>query len=454
MNNSIRFIIIVAALHAAMLLASCDSGIELCRDVQHPHYTAVKFDYEWGNIDAEDRPDSMFVVANRIINHWKCVMALSTTDLKGNYLHNAPDDLETGTEDGEDVDDPDGGDTVGPDGEQDDTDSMGESGDDVEGNETEDGEDDETEDDEGEGDADGISSVDEFRIKSGYYKLITFTMGAAELKKENIMAYITDDMQDSRFQDFNIEYKTYGKNDKEFKKSISVENWEDYNPYKGYMISDIRPVYFDTTTVMEIPANIVKEHKFRPLPVTQSIDIRFEIKKDMGKVNFKIDSVWAEISGVPQRINLSRGYLDITETCKMMFRCDCCVAGESGKSDNLYNRNNVECRAVIDVPSIVSSTSRDMVTGPGIMQVLIYASTGDGEYKKFQGKINLYNTLMKSNLYRKTEDGKHAVRNGISGKLDIKVNLVINGRDILESPDNNGGIDRWLPCDGDFNMDI
>ena len=77
------------------------------------------------------------------------------------------------------------------------------------------------------------------------------------------MAYITDDSQSSKFQELNIEYKTYGKNDSVFKKSVSVENWEDYNPYKGYMISDVRPVFFDTTTVMEIPANIVREHKFR-----------------------------------------------------------------------------------------------------------------------------------------------------------------------------------------------
>ena len=430
MKNSIRFIVIAAVL----LLASCDSGVELCEDKYHPHSTAVKFDYDWGDIDGENRPDSMFVVANRVINHWKCAMIIGMADLKGRYVHNAPSDMDE-TDDTVNSDgssDNDSG--VDPDGSSDNDSDAG------------------SEDEEG---TDGDdTSFDEFKIRSGYYKLITFSVGAAELKEENIMAYITDDSQSSKFQELNIEYKTYGKNDSVFKKSVSVENWEDYNPYKGYMISDVRPVFFDTTTVMEIPANIVREHKFRPVPVTQSIDIRFEIKKALGTVRFRIDSVWAEISGVPKIINLSRGYLDITNTCKMMFRCECSVSGKKDKPDDYNNRDNIECRAMIDVPSIVSSTSHDMVTGPGIMQVLIYASTEDGEYKKFQGKINLYNTLKKSNLYSKTEDGRHAVRNGIRGALDIRVNLVINGRDILEDPDNNGGIDRWQKCEGDFNVDI
>ena len=57
-----------------------------CYEADHPHRTSVKFDFDWSGAYPNTKPDSMFVLANRVINHWKCALAVSTTTLKGQYI--------------------------------------------------------------------------------------------------------------------------------------------------------------------------------------------------------------------------------------------------------------------------------------------------------------------------------------------------------------------------------
>ena len=69
-----------------MFLLSACTEVDTCYEADHPHRTSVKFDFDWSGTYSNTKPDSMFVLANRVINHWKCALAVSTTTLKGQYI--------------------------------------------------------------------------------------------------------------------------------------------------------------------------------------------------------------------------------------------------------------------------------------------------------------------------------------------------------------------------------
>ena len=430
---------------ALFLLSAC-TDVDTCYEADHPHRTSVKFDFDWSAANPNTKPDSMFVLANRVINHWKCAVAVSTTTLKGQYLFNAPENPYGVPEDNNgEGDNPSAGEGDNAGDTPADGDNTGDTP--ADGDNT------------GATRADGdeapveIQETDEFKLRTGEYKFLAFNLGSQELVNTEIMDFLADEDQQTKFQDVSIEYKTYDKNDPKFLATIPLTNWEDYNPYANFMISDMRPVLYDTTVVTPLLEKTVNKYTFKPKPVTQHVTINMQIQKKQNGVKFRVDNVWAEMAGVPHKVNLSQGYIDILKTFKMMFKFSLVDDGGNSRDDTFANTANVKCSAQINVPTIVSSSSASMVSGPGVMQVLIYTTTETGERKKFQGKINLYNSLKAAELYKYTGDRQHVVRNGVERTLNVNANLIITGSDILESPDNNGGIDRWIPC-GDISMDI
>ena len=63
---------------------SCTTDVELCRMGSHPHSGGVSFSYAF---DAdEDATDSMFVIANRIVNRRLSAMVVSSATGDGKFL--------------------------------------------------------------------------------------------------------------------------------------------------------------------------------------------------------------------------------------------------------------------------------------------------------------------------------------------------------------------------------
>lgn len=420
---------------AAQAFAACSTEVELCEENLHPHYASVKYDYDWQS--NTQKPDSMYVIAYRVINYWKSAVVVDTETKFGHYLFNAPPLIEE-----------DGGEEPLPD------DTPAEDGDGTLPDDTpaEDGGQTDTEQDEEPKEEN--NSIDVFRIKEGTYKFITFNMDTTELKYDDVIRYMTSDANDLKLQDLYVEYKNYSKESKEL--NYILKGWDDYNPYANYIQPNMRPVYFDTIPARTIVGKDVKTLTFKPNPLTQNIDIYFDIKKDISNTKFIIDSVVAEVSGVPSKINLSNGYIDITKTYKMMFHTKLTDSNGNLIEDTETNKA-VSCYANINVASIVQSISETVRTGPGIMQVVIYTHAKDGNetyYKVIQGKINLFNTLENADLIEYTLDGFHAKRKKVKGELKVKVEMVIDGKSIKENPDNSGGIDRWEDCTERIIIDI
>jgi len=387
------------------VLTSC-VDTDLCPDPadQHPHLASVSYGFDWSKTPdtPPNIPDSMYVVAYRVINAWKSSVMVYCKGKKadpapGKYVNN-------------NVEQP----TVYP--NQTSTDSIST-------------------------DSIKTDTIKHFKVKSGEYKFICFNGSNEELNYSQIDQFIYQDGID--MHDLYLTFRTYGKESPDLNRIIP--KWTDYNNYTGYMQPLLRAIYYDTLTVRTLLPNHSYHEVFtHPKRLTQRLTFAFDIKKELDEDTFTVDSVFAEVSGIPYSVNLSNGFIDITKTSRMMFRADF--------DEDTPTNNKVHCTAMIDVPTLIANEYDDVFHGPGIMQIMVCCSvldpdTGKRVPKKFQGIINLYKTIQAAKLITYTVDKKHVKKNKDYATLEIKADLVVNGMSILKSNDANDGLDSWIPKD-------
>ncbi|MGN1262830.1 MAG: hypothetical protein ACI4TW_02240 [Prevotella sp.] len=381
----------VLTMLCALLFASCSTDVDLCYEENHPHNSYVKYDYDWSGLDESGIPDSMYVIAYRVVNRRRSLAVVNGRASDGHFIFNG----------------------LSPD-----------------------------------------EKLSLFPLPTGAYKFITFNKDDTQLVIDEVLDYVADETNETMLTDISVDYKVYQKGHPAL--TMPTIDWQDYNPYAQYLQPNLPPVTYDTIASIEIPNASTVTCRFAPQSITQHIDIYFNIGKDISRSGFRVDSVLCDISGVPCRINIANGYLDISHTAKMMFMMipdgkDKWSDWEGADSDD--SEATLRLHGVINVPSLTRNLDEKSNTGAGILQVIIFTSTADSDgnriRKKIQGKINLYNTLLEANLMTVTPDGIHAVRNGTHGVLDIKAEIMIDGRDVKVNNDNNGGLDIWEACGED-----
>ena len=301
------------------------------------------------------------------------------------------------------------------------------------------------------------TETDVFKIRQGDYKFVAVSGDKNAQDLSDIYEFIDNKKV---LRDVYVNYYDYDKNDPLLQSKLA--GWTDYNQYARYIQPGISPIIYDTVSIVKVNVGQKVHCKFKPKGVTQNIDIYFNIDKNVSSQPFVIDSVWAEVSGVPRSISLANGWLDITHTAKMMFRTELLAADGTQMEADTYDNSRVRCHGNIDVTSIVNvqklegeddATVKSKIFGPGIMQVIIFThsqklnSEGKPVTKKIQGLINLYNTLSKAKLIKISEDGRYATRSSAHATLNINAQMTIDGSSIVESPDDTGGIDRWQTVD-------
>ena len=385
----------------AVMMTSCTEA-DLCPDPldEHPHSMTVSYSYNWDPtfMSTLTSQDSMYILAYRVINMWKSTVAVSSLGkpVKGHYLYNEfvkAGELPT---------------AINP----------------------------------------PSSDIDHFRLKSGDYKFITFNRNDSEIDYTPVDYYLQHD--EVPLSELNVVYKTYRKDDPNLR--FTIPDWVDFNAYGDpdrYMQPSVQAIYYDTIAVRRMRANSdVRVNFTNPRRLTQHITIEFDIKKVINKAPFVVDSVFAEIAGIPCLINLASGHIDITKTKKMMFKTEFPKDTETNSS--------IHCTGTIDVPTIIENASDARFTGPGIMQVMIMTRTipqsGDTLTKTFQGCINLYHTLQKAELIKWSDDKQSVTKNKDFANLVINAEMEIDGEKIIENPDNGGGIDMWRREDRDANI--
>ena len=454
---------IVIALMA--LLAACTKA-ELCEEAEHPHKAGVQFAFDWSGVNSDARAafhetepgtqDSMLVIAKRIIGTRITGCRVDAKDGKGFYLFdgNIGDIIlnpggDSTTDDSDGTDSSDGSD--GSDG----TDAT----DATDGSPS------------GFLAASGTTraastlpaapgytvSTDQFRVQPGTFKFITVNFDKEEFLYDELYDYVGDGVTANTYlRDLCVRYKLYRYNSPLLHDYIP--DWPDYNVYgprdeygmptgEIYLQPDLMPVYYDSISPLIIDKNTTQKFTFRPSILTQNIDIFFDVHKvtdgDDG-IPFAIDTVCAEISGIPYRLNLSRDVFDIKNTGKMRFECwredD---NGQRLRFKDTEASTDLHYHANIDVFSIVNSADASAFRGPGILQLMIKIKG----MKTIHARINLHETIAKAMLFNSTDDGLWAYRRKDHGVLRIATTLVIDKQAVL--PSEHSGLEIWTNAGDD-----
>ena len=441
------------------LCLSCTDA-ELCYQPNHPHRADAKFSFDWGSY--QEIPDSMMVICNRVVNLWKAAAVVNSQTNIGHFIFNAPrvpaEETPAPPSEGEETDTPtEGEETDTPtEGEETDTPAPATRA------------------------ATSSPESDRFSLPVGTYKFLTISCDTTELDYTNVYKFLNDNTG-MVLQDVDVSYKTYGIRDKGYRGFRP--GWEDNNNYGArYMQPDVFPLFYDTIAPRDLNLGETMRCHFTPKALTQNIDVYLTVKKKSEKNPFTIDSVQAELAGIPISLNLSTGYLDITKTAKLPFRMDRYVDGQKlevvkdseGKivsSGDTHESTEIECHGNIDCTGIVYNADPEALSGPGIMQLAIYLTiekkipiyqrdqNGDlvlddnGQLiiigyntmrsaKMIQGKINLFHTLREADLLEYLAGGRYVKKKVDHAVLRINADVELNADNISE--ESNEGMDSWV----------
>lgn len=381
------------------LLTGC-TKVDLCGGAIHPHTGAVRFSYQWTDSTAI-RPDSMIVLANRIVGTWHAVYCTTANEYANNgtchHGHIASGKYES--------------------------DSL------------------------------GTGTVDMFEVKQGDYQFIAFNgnNNMEYFTYKNLPEYCLSDSVHT--EDVVLGYKEYRLGHPNMKRY--ARNWKEFNPYSYYILSNVSPIYVADASPFTVHADEELMVRFNPRSITQDIGFKFSIFKDSVVV---IDSLIAEISGIPNRINLDGSIYEVLDeygdpyidrTNKMLFSVD----------TEEVNDTTVSCYGEIAATGVIANKSPNLSMGAGIMQIGIYAHIDDEDGKTrtkcMNARINLYHTLtsMTPPLLQRNELGKvvHSTKHAV---IEIDSEIRINKDFIVDKGMSGELIDHWEQIIDDIELDI
>ncbi len=374
---------IVSIMLGVMTVASCQTDVDLDHSGRQNFDGSVQIAYNWGSTTKSLIPKNMMVLAYRILNTEKTTMSV-------NALNGAGYIVQPSASEGTAYD------TLS-------------------------------------------TKKSKFSLGHGTYKFITFDVENNELEFTSLREFVRN-REMSRL-DVAVKYKTYKQNDANLK--FKIPAWKDNNSYSDYIQNSTSVVFYDTLSTRQVVTSANQNLKFSPKRLTQQVDFSFTIKKNNTKQAFKVDSVFAEIAGVPGSFNITNGVLNLNKTYKVMFPTDAI-------KDTDKTTGNVTCHGRVQLPGIVRSNSASAKTGAGIMQVRVFCSypstkaDGTRVTKTIPAKINLYNTLTKTPSITVESDNTHGKLAKAALTLKVSANLVIDGTKVIKETKATSGVDQWL----------
>ncbi len=232
----------------------------------------------------------------------------------------------------------------------------------------------------------------------------------------------------------------------------SYGSWREFNAYSDYISSKGTPVFFAKTEHINIPVEKdsvgIITVDFTPQPLTQSVAFVFHIEKSQDVV---VDSLTAEISGVPSTIELTTGLIKAQKTHKMLFRPTYKPLATLADSAAV---TSLTCSDTINVTGIVKAYNADMLTGPGILILATYVhvdeydeakGTTQRKAKVFYASINLYNTLKENKLLDWDEEKDGYLQTVQNAVIEVKNKLIIEKDKIINDGTTSTGLDTWVP---------
>ena len=454
-----------------LLVVSCVK-VDLCQEEYHPHTGILAISYDWQEIPEADRPDSMLVFANRIINTWRCGFitpreGTNEEGIGGRYRFGAIHKDRTAIyptepENPINPDTPNEEEPANPDtpNEEEGTTSPDIPNEENEGPTTE----------------DTVVPNDTFHVRAGEFQLVA-------INSEHMIHSDGESVEDFRIELLE-EYEnnqlgirdliiSYVERDLKSDPSLNIydKDWIDFNRYAKYIASEIRPIYRATIHHKEgsqeftkaIRSNSTIPVTLYPEKITQDVTISFPV---IGEDGVYVDSMIAEISGIPHKMRIYSGELLTDKTLKMLFKIptpeqqrDTTINIQIEEKEETVKAWVSDFEETISVMGLMRNNDQSYTTGAGIMQLCVYAHTTDRETgktksKTIYAKVNLFNTIKRAQLLKRT-DSDAIVQATKKGMLRIEDSFLIITRDLLiQTSDDDVSIDTWKEMDGDIDIDI
>ncbi len=445
---------IIMALMALLLFSAC-AEVQLCDTAEedHPHTTSLSLSYNLANMNNRDAlsVDSMVVIAYRVVGQWRTLLK---TDLKGrgNFITSNSlldsDTQETTTtdaqsiakltaDDAEDV-------TTSPEAATPEATTKPQPG------------------------VPTPNDTTAFCMKPGDYRFYSISYDTTEVDYSNVFQYMVNvgEAANERPADLYAVYRQHRPTSQLLHRKLY--NWDDYNAYANYIQPDIAPVYFGKTDVVTLERDAKTPIKVDITAANelQEVVINFSIAKDLSTTFFTVDSVWIDISGIPYRISVETGHLDITATSKVMMKAT--VTNAAGTEGDTMDNTSLTCKATLHTNGIVrpydseegKGDARQRVFGPGLLQAIIFThsnetigTTGTKKGKRFQYMVNLYDALTASPSIIISDDGTYYSHYSKQCIINITTPMSLNGKHIVNSADNEGVV-NWQEWQGTSESDL
>lgn len=422
----------------AIILIAC-TDVELCEENYHPHMATITVRFHWPTEFESEKPDSMNIVASRLMNTWR-THGVADTETGFAWNSTLPEGFIIPEEKPEPIPIPEP--TPEPDiqenpNESEDTenndDSNNEENNDVEV-EVDSGENTEgdKEEEENKGEEIIIDPRTPFLLKGGEYSMMTIN-AYENVEIVGIKRYLDD--------------KTYHVDSLELTPMITPRNLvsdlqnvdlPDFNPKYKY-VPNIGRVFFDVQHGVNIETGKDEVIDFYPEPISRPITVRFRIRMELGEEwdryqDLKIDSIVGEISGICGHMNLMNHNVSIDETYRIIYRPHHIDGPTTGGGTQTWE-------STFHTLGLIPSYDAEYTNGPGIIQLAIFASvtmpSGKTKQRVYYAGANPRQDFIDARVLEQRVDGLFYLSSIEPLLIDLSQELVIDGTDILNYEQGN-----------------
>lgn len=386
----------ICALLLGATLTAC-SEVDICES-QHPHKANAQFTFDFGKYE-EEKPDTMGVLAYRVVNQLKYLARVNSTDLK---MACSDDKALTGDK-------------------------------------------------------------KTLRISEGEYLFYTFPLDDKEIDYSELHDFMDNFSIDYPIQDVGLTYRQYDINDPELKKKLTEwQDYNPYSKYIQPDASPILYDTTSIVSV-ERDQRITHAFQPKALSQKVDVVFHIDKKVNktpfvIDEVWAELSGIPTHINLFTRHLDISKTakiMFPITLTAKNGDEAD------SFENPTLTCKGNINVTGVVNVQKAKLETVEEVMRktyGPGIMQVIIYGHavdpvSGKTRHKKWQGIINLYRPILAADLMKVSDDGTYVVRRREKGTINVTARLSIDGEKIVGPGADNNSLGEWIPT-VDILLDI
>ena len=298
-----------------------------------------------------------------------------------------------------------------------------------------------------------VDSANLRQVLNGQYYTLAFNYDTAYCKEYDLYRFLMDKNVSMKEMEASIARLKF----EDIEKKLNAE-FVDFNP-KYDFIRNLGPLYVDVKkTDIQPQENTLYE--ISPKRITQRIHFQIQMDVEEGVDTL---AVFGDISGVPGNLTLMSNELCDSASYRIMFPFDEVIKGEPYEEGE---SKFIPCTLVghVDAFGIFPSPDKNMVTGPGILQLAVFAGlhrdnvpdlppydqeSGENEdykIKIFRAAINLMDQIKAAELLEVIENvGKYNIYklHQKDCQILIKEKLKVT-RSSIKSGEGNQGLEAWV----------